>query len=264
MAQPFYVDGMTVEQILSLDQTVLNSLNKRDMSHALKIVALAANKRLSRLQARATKNKEGKYISTGEKAIAPDALNYLADSKRGVKRFGASGKSLNKMRQEMKEARIFMSLKTSTVKGATAVLKGREKRIMGTTANQAVKKDTAKFIRDWQKTHKGKMPSERTIKRYQSGVRKTFEQAVSDAWQTYRDFLKEQGKPNSPYVPFKDSLSIIKMIGQRTKKGMDSEDVLKAANDMYEQNYIADQQAAEDEIDNDDDWFDDWNNDEEY
>ena len=49
MANKFFVDGMTVEQILSMDPAQMAKLNKRDISRALRTVSLAANKRLEKL-----------------------------------------------------------------------------------------------------------------------------------------------------------------------------------------------------------------------
>ena len=42
--KPFYVDGMTVQQILEIPPSELAKLNQRDLSRALRTVALAANK----------------------------------------------------------------------------------------------------------------------------------------------------------------------------------------------------------------------------
>ena len=47
MAKKFFVEGLTVEQILSMDPAQMAKLDKRDISRALRTVALAANKRIN-------------------------------------------------------------------------------------------------------------------------------------------------------------------------------------------------------------------------
>ena len=51
--QPFMVEGMTVSDIIKLGDDVISKMNQRDLSRALRTIALAANKRLNRLKKKA-------------------------------------------------------------------------------------------------------------------------------------------------------------------------------------------------------------------
>ena len=44
MADKFYTDNMTVNEILNLTPDVISKMNTRDISRALRTVSLAANK----------------------------------------------------------------------------------------------------------------------------------------------------------------------------------------------------------------------------
>lgn len=240
----FLVDGMTVEQILSLDQKVINNMNKRDLSRAVRTIALAANKRIDRLN----KNKDN---------IASDSLNWLKDEK-GSTRFGSSGKTIQQLKHEYKIARQFMKMKTSTVKGAVGVRKGREERIMGMTKEEAVKRAKNDYIKQFQKTHKGRKPAERTLKRFENATIKEFQQNTSNAWEIFRNLLAEIGIPNSPYRNFQGSSEIIEMIGKRTAEGASEEDILAKARSMYDANYEQQQNEFIDEFYDEDDEFLEW------
>ena len=71
MKKPFKVEGLTVNEILSLGDDTLNSLNQRDMSRAVRTAALAANKRINRLLAQAKKTKSGYELKkSAKKSVA--------------------------------------------------------------------------------------------------------------------------------------------------------------------------------------------------
>lgn len=129
----FYTDGMTVREILSLGDEILNSLKKRDLSRALRTVALAANKRIARLQQYVRKKKEhGKFI---EKKNSPGldltALNYTKG-----KKFSVGSKNRNEIYQEFARARSFMNMQTSTIKGAVEVRKNKDRALLGQTREE--------------------------------------------------------------------------------------------------------------------------------
>lgn len=238
---PFLVDGMTVEQILNLDAKVINAMNKRDLSRAVRTVALAANKRVDRLN----KNKSD---------IAADSLNWLKDEK-GSTRFGSSGKTIQQLKHEFKTAKQFMGMKTSTVRGAVGVRKDREARIMGMTREEAVKRATNDYIKQFQKTHKGRKPAARTLKRFENATIKEYLQNTANAWEIFRNLLSELGIPNSPYRNFEGSAEIIEMIGKRTADGATEDDIMQMARDMYDSSYERMQDEFMDEFENDDDYL---------
>ena len=138
MADSFFTDNMTVNDILNMDYQTLQGLNQRDVSRALRTVSLAANKRMNRLLKQARKTKEG-YVPKKSAAynIAVDALNAVTnDGKKKIKWGVKKASSRNEMLQQIGEIRKFMNMKTSTVKGAVKVRKEREKRLFGKTREQ--------------------------------------------------------------------------------------------------------------------------------
>ena len=134
----FYVDNMTVGQILDLGDDILSSLTEKDMSRALRTVSLAANKRINRLMKYA-KKRGGKYV---EKVSSPGldltSLNTLEGGRFGVGR-GESKKTRNEMYKELMRARRFMNAKTSTVKGSIEVRKKKERALFGQTREEITK-----------------------------------------------------------------------------------------------------------------------------
>ena len=242
MADSFFTDGMTVDEILRLDLQTINSLNKRDLSRALRTVSLAANKRVKRLK----DNRED---------IAMDALNWLSDQGYGRKKFGSKNKSLNEMRKEFFTAKQFMGMKTSTVKGAVSVRKGREERIMGVTREQAVSKGRHDFVYRYQQEHGGRAPSMKAIKAEIKRLEEQYKVMSSEAWSIYRKMLEAQGWPNSPYKNYYNSENIIEMIGERVAAGEDSDSILSHAINAFNESYEQEQE----ELNNYDDGLDmDW------
>ena len=73
----FKTDKMTVDQIIHLGDKVLNKMDKRELSHALRTVSLAANKRLKRLEAHGIFDPETeRWSETSNLGIDFDALYY--------------------------------------------------------------------------------------------------------------------------------------------------------------------------------------------
>ena len=238
MADSFFTDGMTVDDILHLDLQTINSLNKRDLSRALRTVSLAANKRVKRLK-------------DNKKDIAEDALNWLSDQGYSRKKFGSKNKSLNQMRKEFFTAKQFMGMKTSKVRGAIQVKEGRESRIMGETKKQAVSKGRHDFVYRYQQEHGGRAPSMKAIKAEIKRLEEQYTQMSSDAWSIYRKMLEAQGWPNSPYKNYYNSENIIEMIGERVAAGEDSESILSHAINAFNESY-EDEQEELNKIEDDD------------
>lgn len=242
-SKPFMTDNMTVEQILSLSSDVINKMSQREISHALRTVALAANKRMNRLLKHATKKRTGEYDKkTGKalyhweeskksnKKIATDAINYITDDGRQSTKFGVGKKSRNEMIKEFGRVREFMGLQTSTLTGAVNVRKSREQRILNQTREQYVNKELRKYKRDFNK-RTGRMPSERQLKIMRKKLSGDFESMSSLAWHYFRTFLESEGLPNNPYQKFDESTRIISMIGQRTAQGQSESEIHALAHD---------------------------------
>ena len=215
----FYTDGMTVQQILDLGDDVLSTLSQRDMSHALRTVSLAANKRINRLLDNAIL-RNGEYIQkkSAKKKIATDALNALYElqgkpTRSGMK-FSGKGMTRDQMYAEFARARYFMNLKTSKVSEATKVRKDRERRIFDTTSEEHLKKSREEFIKEFTDQF-GKKPTQKEIAAELKERAAEFDELNKEAWSNYRKFLEN----NDIIGKYYGSTEVIAFIGQRTAEG---------------------------------------------
>lgn len=220
MADNFYIDGMTVSEILSMDYQELHSLTERDISRALRTVSLAANKRINRLMKQARKTKQG-YVpkKSAKHNIAVDALNAVTnDGKKKIKWGVKQAKTRNEMIHQINEIRSFMNMKTSTVTGAVKVRKEREKRLFGKTREQAGKGLTVK---------------------QKAEIAKQYSAFAASAYEVYRKFLEHEGIPNTPYQNWAGSETVLNIIGSVIESGGSDEEALEAAlkhsREQYEQ-----------------------------
>ena len=198
-------------------------LNERDVSRALRTVSLAANKRIQRLMQQARKTKEG-YVpkKSAKRNIAVDALNAVTNDGKTKVKFGVkSAPTRNKMIEQIGEIRRFMNMQTSTVSGAVKVRKEREKRLFGKTAEQAGRGKT---------------------KKEKKAIEKKFSQKVSEAYALFRKYLEYEGLPNSPYMKFAGSDTILNLIGKKIINGDSEEETLQAAINEAEAQYIKEQE----------------------
>lgn len=131
---PFYVSGMKVSEILNLGDEILSKFSSRDMSRALRTVALAANKRIKRLT-QYLKRRGGRWV---EKVNSP-GLDTRAINQLGNKKFGVGNKSRNEMYEEFARVRKFMKDKGSTVTGAVEIRKNHERALFGQTREEITK-----------------------------------------------------------------------------------------------------------------------------
>lgn len=222
MANTFFTDNMTVNEILNLDYQTLHSLNERDISRALRTVSLAANKRITRLTKQARKTKEG-YIpkKSAKYNIAVDALNAVTEDGKKKVKFGVKqAANRNEMIKQINEIRKFMNMKTSTVTGAVKVRKEREKRLFGKTREQAGKGLSVK---------------------QKAQLAKEYTSFAASAYSTFRKFLEYEGIPNSPYQNFAGSDTILNLIGSKIESGGDEAQALSDAISAYQGEYQAQQ-----------------------
>ena len=231
--QPFYVEGMTVSEILNISPDQLMKLNKRDVSRALRTVSLAANKRVNRLKSKATKTKDGYVPKTKGSQINTSALNWVTNDGHKRTKFGVKKSSTrNEMLHQLKTIKQFREMKTSTVKGATEVRKDIEKRLFGKTREQA-----ARGV----KTKKAK-----------AEVYKRYETMSREVWSYYRKFLEIKGR--DPHSYMSGSETIIELIGQKVVSGASEEESIQAALDMFKSSY-EEEQAEYNALFNDDDFW---------
>lgn len=244
MAQKFYTDGMTVDEILALGDDVLRHMSKRDVSRALRTVSLAANKRVNRLLNHAVLE-NNKYVEkSGKKAIALDALNKLNEESGGDLKFGVKNKTRNQMIAELGRAKDFMALKTSTVGKALEVRQAREKRAMGQTREEYIK-DVEKKFKDSYKQETGKRPTKEQVKEVVSKDFLEYKKTEKTIWSNYRMWQETYGHKGK----FQGSDVVINEVANRTASGMAQEDVFTKANEAYEQEYIRQQEEQNDLVD---------------
>lgn len=226
MADSFYTDNMTVNEILNMTHDELSRLNQRDVSRALRTVSLAANKRINRLLKQAKKTSEG-YVpkKTATRNIATDALNAVSNDGKKLPKFGVKqAKTRNQMIEQIGEIRRFMNMQSSTVRGATKVRQNREKRLFGKTSEQAAKGKT---------------------KKEKKAIEKKFSEKISEAYALFRKYLEHEGLPNSPYMKFQGSDTILNLIGKKIINGDSEEETLEAALNLAEEQYIQEQEEWE-------------------
>lgn len=203
MANKFYVDNLTVEQILAMDPAEMAKLNKRDISRALRTVSLAANKRIQKLEKYATKTKHG-YVPNpkGGKSIAVDALNWVSSDGVVKAKFGVKkANNRNQMIAQIGKARQFMAMKTSTVTGAVQVRKARERNLFGKTREQMARGKT---------------------QRQKQAIYKNMQQMYNTIWSAYHKYRELKGQ--DPHAYYEDSMSVLSLLGQHITSG-ESEDI---------------------------------------
>lgn len=234
------LNNYTVEQILSMGDNELNKMNQRQMSHMLRTVSLAANKRITRLEKNAVKG-----------GIATDALNAVQDSGG---RFYVGNKNRNQMLSELARAREFMNMKTSTVTGATEVRKNRERMLYGKTREEIAKEQKSKKKKQEQAERKRKREFERKEKKKQKEAAKKgieykpreytpeqtkqeekpidYDQQLKDVFKAYRKFNEQN--PNEARKDYFDSGKALAYIGQmRTEHPELTVDELEQKADQY-------------------------------
>ena len=193
MAKGFYTDGMTVEQILAIPPSQLNKLSERDLSRALRTVALAANKRLDRLMQN-VKVQDGSLVlkKSAKHKIATDAVNKLyeeAGKSKKAMRFGVGGKTRNQMYAELMRAKGFMGLKTSKVREAVKVRKTREARLFGKTAEDIRREAEKDFRRNYYKTY-GKQPNKKEVEKVGGWAEEEYQKEQSNIWTIIRHLME--------------------------------------------------------------------------
>lgn len=245
MAKGFYTDGMTVDQILNLGVDVLNKLDERDMSRALRTVSLAANKRIDRLTQNAVL-RHNKYVEkkSASHAISTDSLNKLYDEagqSSKAMRFSVGDKTRNEMYAELMRAKDFMQLKTSTVKGAEGVRKMRESRLFGTT-REDVMKDAEKDYKKRYKAATGKKPTKKQVQKVKVEAFAKFQQESSNIWSRFRRIYE------IPYIRANyGSSEVLDVVANRTARGDSEEDIINALMETAAENYEAEQDMLNEE-----------------
>lgn len=121
----------TIKELIDLDITDVQRMNRRELAAAVSTLASAANKRLTRLE----------LSNVGELSPA-----YQQAQKRG-QRFSVAGKNVNQLRNEYKAVTQFLKRRTSTISGWKNVRKETYSRIGGGFKSAAQEKQFWKAYR---------------------------------------------------------------------------------------------------------------------
>lgn len=111
MSRQSYFKGRSVDSIANMDITEFMNLSKTQLRQAVSRLADAANKRLKRLE------------KSGINSMAAFEVNESGG------RFSTRGKDTYQLQAEFQRARQFISDATSTVKGATIMMKAATKTV---------------------------------------------------------------------------------------------------------------------------------------
>lgn len=213
--QPFMVEGMTVSDIIKLGDDVISKMNQRDLSRALRTIALAANKRLNRLKKKAevSVNQQGDVTYTD---ISGQGLDFEALYFTGGKKFGL-GRGKQKrgdIYKEFARTRSFLQAESTTIAGAIELRKKRERQLFGQTREELY----------------GKLPPaeaalmENEMKDIMKDIYSEFHR-WKEEYQIEGGYDKELGK------------RVLKMFGRRTMKGMTAEDARADIETYYDKKY---------------------------
>ena len=213
--QPFMVDGMTVEDIIKLGDDVISKMNQRDLSRALRTVALAANKRLNRLKKKAevSVNEHGDvtYTDISGQGIDFEALYFTGGKKFGL---GRGKQKRGDIYKEFARTRAFLQAKSTTIAGAIELRKKRERQLFGQTREELY----------------GTLPPaeaalmENEMKDIMKDIYSEFHR-WKEEYQIEGGYDKELGK------------RVLKMFGRRTMKGMTAEDARADIESYYDKKY---------------------------
>ena len=207
MAKKFFTEGMTVKDILSMDPRDIMKLDQREMSRALRTVSLAANKRIARLKQYAKKTATGYVPKGADTQIATDALNWVTKNGKIRTKFGVkSAGTRNQMLKQFSTIKQFMGMKSSTVTGATALRREREKKLFGKTREQAGRGQSK---RQKQKTYAH------------------FQQMNTKVWELYYKFMELYGL--NPHSVWEGSDEVLEIIGHGVADGKSDEEIITEA-----------------------------------
>lgn len=213
--KPFAVEGMTVKEIINLGDDVISKMNQRDLSRALRTVALAANKRLNRLQKKAEviTNEMGDvtYRDISGLGIDFEALYYTGGRKFGL---GRRKQKRGDIYKEFARVRNFMKAESTTITGAVELRKKRERQLFGQTREELYTKVApaeAALI-------------EAEMKDIMTDIYSEFHR-WKEEYQIEGGYNKELGK------------RVLKMFGRRAMKGMSAEDARADIEEYYDKKY---------------------------
>ena len=219
--EPFKTNNMTVDEIINLGDDVLRTFDTRDLSRALRTVSLAANKRINRLLKHAIVEYDEMgdvtYTEKGNKGIDFEALYSNTDKTGKLKKFGVGRGKVDRdtIYKEFARVRRFMKAGSTTIPGAIALRKARERALFGKTSEEMFS---------------GVSAAERELGI--SGVKEVMKEVYSQ----FHKF-KEEYDMQGGYTTEKGK-RVLKMLTRRIyDKGMDPDEARQSVEDYYDIKY---------------------------
>ena len=229
-SKPFYTDNMTIEQIMALGDDTIRAMDKRDVSRAVRTLALAANKRLKRLSNHAIKTVDKKtgdvtYTERGNKGLDFEALYANTDPKGNLTKFGvgrAQNVTIGEIKAEFERVRNFLKAPSTKIPGSIALRQKREKQVFGKTREELTKGMT-------------KAEAEEMTEEMKEIIREAFKglHEWKELSQNASKYDKEMGK------------RIVRMFQRRMSKGMDREEARGSIDKYYDKKYEKQEEAAQ-------------------
>ena len=219
--QPFKTEGMTIQQIMSLGDDELRSFTARDISHAVRTLSLAANKRVARLKQYGYKRGDKWIEKKGGPGVDFNAL-YGLSSKFGVK--GVT--DINKLRAEFSRVRNFLQAPSTTVSGAIALRKQKEKALFGETREEALKR--------MEKENKRRTGRKLTQQQKWEYLKRRNE-LMSDVYDAFH-YWKETYQLVGGYDTKSGNVAL-EELGRRMNNGMSSDDAIEEVSRLFDTDY---------------------------
>ena len=229
-SKPFYTDNMTIQEIMALGDDTIRKMNKRDISRAVRTLALAANKRIARLSKHAIKTVDQKtgdvtYTEKGNLGLDFEALYVNTDTQGNLKKFGV-GRSKNvtigEIKAEFEKVRSFLQAPSTKIPGSIALRQKREKQVFGKTREELTK--------GMSKAEAAEMTEE-------------MKDIMRDAFKGLHEW-KEQSQNASRYDK-EMGKRIIRMFQRRLSKGMDVETARGSIDKYYDKKYEQKEETAQ-------------------
>ena len=230
---PYLTEGMTVSQIINMSSEAINRMSTRDLSRAVRTISLAANKRLTRLEAHAniSVSKMGD-ISISERnnrlGLDFEALHAVGvDASGKINRFGVGrGRNIDTLRKEFARVRNFLNAGSTTITGAVQLRKQREKAVFGATREEIIQRENVKRAA----AGKGRMSAKEIADKLSEMKDITGE--VYSQLHKFNETYPNQGR----YDPVAGR-RVVRMLQRRIAKGMTPEQARQSVERYYDKQY---------------------------
>lgn len=231
---PYYTEGMTVNQIINLGGDVIIRMSQRDLSRAVRTVALAANKRLTRLEGHANiavnKMGDARIAEKGSKlGLDFEALHAVGINAATGKanRFGVGrGRNVDTLRKEFSRIRSFLNAESTTISGAVDLRKKREKAVFGATREELVARENVKRKR----AGKGPLTAAEVAEKVSE-----MKDITADVYEQLHKF--NETYPNSGKYDAVKGRRVVRMLQRRIQKGMSPEQAREDIERYYDKQY---------------------------